>query len=197
MLRAVAKRQGFNDDDIVEDMLHGRSNQKIDVPSGLRGHSTRLDMTTVEKGGQVLMTNDAWEHIESEVAFDSGSVVHVWAPDDCPGYMLQESPGSKRGQSFQMGDGGLVKNLGQKQLNLRDSAVGNDVQSIFQIAAVTRPLMSVGKICDEGQEILFNNTCAIVRSKEGEEFCKFYGEPGGLYVAKLKLGSLAGSAGLE
>jgi len=40
-----------------------------------------------------------------------------------------------------MGDAGLIKNLGQKQLNLRDNAVGNDTQSIFQIAAVTRLLM--------------------------------------------------------
>ena len=136
-------------------------------------------MMTVEKGGQVLMTNVAWEDIEFEVALDSGSVVHVCAPDDCPGYMLQESPGSRRGQSFQMGDGGIIKNPGQKQFNLKDSTVGNDVQSIFQIAAVTRPLMSAGKVCDEGHEILFNNICAVVRSKEGEELCKFHLEPRG------------------
>ena len=103
------------------------------------------------------MTNDAWEDIGFEVALDSGSVVHVCAPDDCPGYMLQESPGSKRGQEFQVGDGGLIKNLGQKQLNLNDSSVGND--------------MSVGKICDEGHEIIFNDICAVVRSKDGEELC--------------------------
>ena len=131
------------------------------------------------------------------MALGSGSVIHVCAADDCPGYMLQESPGRKRGQDFQMGDGGLIKILGQKQLNLRDSAVGNDVQSIFQIASVTRPLMSVGKICDEGHEILFNNICAVVRSKEGEELCKVFRESRGLYVAKLKLRSPAGFAGLE
>ena len=70
-----------------------------------------------------------------------------------------------------MGDGGLIKNLGQKQLNLSDNSVGTDVQSIFETAAVTRPLMSVGKICDEGHEVLFNNICAVVRSKDGEELC--------------------------
>ena len=39
VFRVVAERQGFDDDDddIVEDMLHGRSDHKIDVPSGLRG----------------------------------------------------------------------------------------------------------------------------------------------------------------
>ena len=52
-----------------------------------------------------------------------------------------------------MGDGGTIANLGQKQLNLADNTVGSDVQSIFQIAAVTRPLMSVGKICDEGHNV--------------------------------------------
>ena len=62
-----------------------------------------------------------------------------------------------------MGDGGLIQNLGQKQLNLHDSAVGNDLQFIFQIGAVTRLLMSVGKICDEGHEIIFNNICVVVR----------------------------------
>ena len=65
-----------------------------------------------------------------------------------------------------MGDGCLIKNLGQKHLNLRHSAVGNDVLSIFQIAAVTRPLMSVGKICDEGHEIRFNYICAVVTREE-------------------------------
>ena len=37
VLWAAAKRPGFDDDDVVEDMLHGRSDQKIYVPSGLRG----------------------------------------------------------------------------------------------------------------------------------------------------------------
>ena len=72
-----------------------------------------------------------------------------------------------------MGDGGTIANLGQKQLNLADNTVGSDVQSIFQIAAVTRPLMSVGKICDEGHSVTFDNVCAVVRSKEGQELCRF------------------------
>ena len=92
-----------------------------------------------------------------------------------------------------MGDGGTIPNLGQKHLNLADNIVGSDVQSIFQIAAVTRPLMSVGRICDEGHNITFDNICSVVRDKEGQEFCRFHREPSsGLYVAKLKLNSPAG-----
>ena len=52
-----------------------------------------------------------------------------------------------------MGDGGTIPNLGQTHLNLSNDGVQRDVSSIFQIAAVTRPLMSIGKICDEGHSI--------------------------------------------
>ena len=71
-----------------------------------------------------------------------------------------------------MGGGGTIPNLGQKQLNFSDNAVGSDLQSIFQNVAVTRPLMSVGKICDRVHEITFNNVCAVVNSKDGTELCR-------------------------
>ena len=68
----------------------------------------------------------------------------------------------------------------------------------IQIAAVKRPLMSVGRICDEGHNITFDNIYAVVRDKEGQELCQFHREPsGGLYVAKLRLKSPAGFGRLE
>ena len=73
----------------------------------------KLVMTN-EKESILTATNEALEDLEFEVALDSGSVVHVCAPADCPGYTLQESPGSRRGQEFLMGDGGAIPNFGQK-----------------------------------------------------------------------------------
>ena len=201
ILRAVAERQGIVDADEVEDLLHGRGEQRLQVPPGLRealhsvglGHALApVNILTATEGSSILINNDAWEDLEFEVALDSGSVVHVCAPADCPGYSLEESPGSKRGQEFQMGDGGCIPNLGQMKLNLSDKVINSDVQSIFQIAAVTRPLMSVGKICDEGHTVTFSDVLAVVHNKQGEEICKFHRNPGGLYVAKLKLRSPAG-----
>ena len=64
-----------------------------------------------------------------------------------------------------MGDGGTVPNPGQSQLNLSDCNVGRDIQSVFLIAAVKRPLMSVGRICDEGHKITFNDVIALVNDK--------------------------------
>ena len=91
-----------------------------------------------------------------------------------------------------MGDGGTIPNLGQSQLNLTDDAVGRDIESVFQIAAVTRPLMSVGKICDEGHSITFNAVMAVVHGSDGSELCRFVRNSSGLYVAKLKLRNPAG-----
>ena len=58
--------------------------------------------------------------------------------------------------------------------------------------------MSVGKICDEGHSITFNNIFAVVASKGGDELCRFHRDgPGGLNVAKHKLRSPLGFGGLE
>ena len=80
-----------------------------------------------------LLVNEAqeWEDIEFEVALDSGSVVHVCSLTDCQGYRLGESPGGRRCQAFQIGNGGEIPNLGQSQLNLSDNAIGRDIQSVF------------------------------------------------------------------
>ena len=42
-----------------------------------------------------LYNIDDWNDLEFEVALDSGAVVHVCGPGDCPGYSLEESPGSR------------------------------------------------------------------------------------------------------
>ena len=91
-----------------------------------------------------------------------------------------------------MGDGGTIPNLGQSCLNLTDDKTDRDLQSTFQIAAVTRPLMSVGKICDEGQTVTFSDVMAIVNAKDGSELARFHRSGSGLYVAKLKLRNPAG-----
>ena len=149
-----------------------------------------VNILTVDDPAEILVNTTAWEDIEFEVALDSGSVVHVCAPADIPGYCIGESAGSRRNQEFLMGDGGTIPNLGESGLNLSDGA--KDVHSVFQVAAVTRPLMSVGRICDQGHSITFDAVMAVVKFAEGPELCRFERHSGGLYVAKLKLRSPAG-----
>ena len=149
-------------------------------------------METVETQA-ILIANEDWNDLESEVALDSGAVIHVYSLSDCPGYELDESPGSKRGQVLRLGDGGTIPNFGQMPLNLCDDQ-GNDARSVFQIAAVTRPLMSVGRICDEGHGVTLNAIMSVVRDSGSAEICRFTRQPGVLYVATMKLRSPMGFA---
>ena len=123
------------------------------------------------------------------MALDSGAIVNVCHPDDCPGYVIQESIGSKRGQNFVVGDEGKLANLGEWNLNLEapKGEGSSSVSSIFQVAKVTRPLMSVGHICDQGLNVVFDKLHAIVRNQEGTEVCRFTRGDSGLYTAKMKL----------
>ena len=79
-----------------------------------------------------------------------------------------------------------MANQGQKHLNL--SAGGAQINSVFQIAKVTRPLMSVGKITDGGYQVVFDKEKAVISDQRGKEVCRFVRQNGkGLYVCKLKL----------
>ena len=178
VLKAVAERQGITDDDELERLYSGKSKVRSGIPPGLRralrdiGLGDLLpavNILTVSDPQEILAATSAWEDLEFEVALDSGSVVHVCAPDDIPGYMVQASAGSRRGQEFLMGDGGTIPNLGESCLNLSDA--GRDLRSVFQIAAVTRPRMSVGRICDQGHSVTFNNVMAVVHAADGSELC--------------------------
>ena len=146
---------------------------------------------------ELLVNEQEWEDIEFEVALDSGSIVNVCHPDDCPGYVITESDGSKSGQNFVVGNGGRLKNMGQWNLNLEAPKCqgSNSVTSIFQVAKVTRPLMSVGHICDQGLDVKFNAVNAIVTDAKGTEVCRFTRGPSGLYTARMKLKAPFGRQG--
>ena len=140
----------------------------------LGGSTHLLEATTPPQ----MMVNEAqWEDVEFEVALDSGCTDHVCADVGSPGYVLEESPASRCGGGFTIGDGGILPNQGQKKLHLENDAK-LAIDSVFQIARVARPLMSVGRISD---------TTATVLAPDGTQVFQFVRREGGLYVTKLKL----------
>ena len=104
-----------------------------------------------------------------------------------------EFDAESRQQNVLLDDGGTILNLGQKSLNFCDDQ-SNDVRSVFQSTAVTRPMMSVGRICDEGHEVTFDAVMTIVKDSGGTEICRFTRQPGGLYVVKMKFRNPMGFA---
>ena len=148
----------------------------------------------VDPSTKILNMNDHWEDLEFEVALDSGLIVHIASEMDTPGYHLRESEGSRRKQNFVVGDGGELPNLGEKCLRLETEAE-NQLEATFQVAKVTRPLMSAGLICDRGYEIFMNDVKAEVRTTQGRVVLTFHRRNKGLYKAVLKLKAPFGGRG--
>ena len=79
-----------------------------------------------------------------------------------------------------------IPNQGQVTLGLKGLNKVKAIKSTFQVADVTRPLWSVGRICDEGFKIVFDDKKAEVPDKNGRVVCTF-DRQGGLYLSKLRL----------
>jgi len=62
---------------------------------------------------------------------------------------------------------------------------GKSIKSIFQVADVTRALYSVSKICDDGCEVYFTATEAVI-TNDGKVVTRFARE-GGLYCAEMEI----------
>ena len=73
----------------------------------------------------------------------------VAPPTMAPKVAVQESPGSKRGQSYVSASAGRMPNMGQKVLKIQTNE-GRETTVLYQIVEVCRPLTSVSAICDRG-----------------------------------------------
>ena len=121
-----------------------------------------------------------------EVALDSGAGDHVASKESAPTYKLVESAGSRAGQHFVCAGNKRIPNQGQMTLNLKGPDGAKTIKSTFQVAQVTRPLWSVGRICDEGFKVTFDDQKAEVTDKNGKVVCRF-DRHGGLYLSRLRL----------
>ena len=178
-------------DKIVGENALQQTSGKQDFDDSKLAFSTNLFDMDVEP--EVLMTDD----VDFEVALDSGCVQHVCDEVDTPGYQLEESEGSRRGANFIVGNGSKIPNRGQVNLKLEadnDQQGINALTSTFQIAKVTRPLMSVSRICDGDMTATFDKHKAIVRDASGKVVCVFRRQ-GGLYVCRMKLKAPFGGRG--
>jgi len=133
---------------------------------------------------EAYINEDEWEDIMITVTADSGAGNHVCSREDAPGYSVQPSEGSKRGTGFVGVDGVRIANEGEVELNL--AGPQGKFKSTFQVAKVTRPLMSIARICDKGHRVVFEKSHASVLNAQGQEICRF-ARRGNLYMIDVKL----------
>ena len=135
--------------------------------------------------------NEVPEYIDVDVAADSGAGDNVLSRVDVPGHVVQESPGSRRGQKFKGAGGHVMENEGQMALDmlapLEDEDTYNEVGVTWQVADVCRPLLSVSKVCDKSNHtVTFDAKKAIVRDAKGRIVCVFH-RKGNLYIGRMRV----------
>ena len=82
-------------------------------------------------------------------------------------------------------NGERIPNMGEVTLDME--TLGVPVESTFQVSRISKPLWSVGKICDQGYEVKFSKDRATITNvttgRQIEGFVRDQ-ESAGLYVAK-------------
>ena len=85
-----------------------------------------------------------------------------------------------------MGNGERVENKGQVKLKMKSPGEGGFLMSsVFHVAEITRPLMSVSRICDQDMVCIFEKTHARIVDKEGREVARF-ARDGGATGAQMR-----------
>ena len=82
-------------------------------------------------------------------------------------------------------NGERIPNRGEVKLDLRAGNV--PISSTFQVSRISRPLWSVGKVCDAGYEVTFKKDGASIKHIASGKPVGSFERKQGLYVGQMKL----------
>jgi hypothetical protein len=97
---------------------------------------------------------------------DSASADHVAPQEEFAKFKLEPSEGSKRGKGYIAANGQRVPNLGQKRTEVMTDD-GRKLSITWQITKVTKPLLSVDRLVEGGNEVSLTKTFPYIKNKDG------------------------------
>jgi hypothetical protein len=125
------------------------------------------------------------EFLDINIVLDSGAAEHVADSTEAPGYDIAPSRGSMKGEGWRTANGEIIPNRGEMVLELES---GNQkISSKFQVGRVSRPLWSVGKLCDAGYKVVFDKDNAVVIHKATERPVTTFKRRDSLYTCDMRL----------
>ena len=172
--RAADLRSGRNVVGVVPAVDGRKYARKILQEKGEEFHEADREDRVLKSGvmcftpeDQVLCAATAWQ---SEVAgwkcleciLDSGASESVCPPSMAPLWAIEDSPGSKIGLHYLSANGGRIANRGQQRLPI-ELAGGVRTHAVFQVADVSRPLISVEKLAEAGKALIFGCSGGVIR----------------------------------
>ena len=101
-----------------------------------------------------------------ETVMDSGAAESIAPPSVAPWVKIEESDGSRRGQTYLSASGDRLPNLGEKKLDVTTSG-GQAATATYQVADVTRALCAVSRICDKGNTVTFQAEGGFIENPDG------------------------------
>ena len=116
---------------------------------------------------------------------DSGASAPVAPPTMLPNVTVRPSPGSKRGQKFTSASKHKLNNLGEQRI-MACTEEGDEGEVLFQIADVSKPLVSVSSICERGNRVIFGKSGGVVYNLKTGSQVPFY-RRNGIYVLSMWL----------
>ena len=133
--------------------------------------------------------SQGWHQIE--VVLDSGAADSVCPKDTCPQFAMEDSEASKAGVYYTGANGGKLFNLGQTHVPV---ALDNGARTLatFQVADVSRPLMSVSKVCEMGNRVVFGANGGYILNLETGAATQFV-KKDGIYVFNMWIPPLSES----
>jgi len=132
------------------------------------------------------------EHMETEVAMDSGAVDHVIGPKDLPGSaVVKPAQGKRANRNFTAANGTGMNNYGEVDVVMQGLDDQAEVNGTFAVTDVTRALHSASRIADNDCTIVITKgDCKVYKGEvkiTGRTPLTTYRRKGGLYVRRVKL----------
>ena len=149
--------------------------EEEDKPAEVLGFSWRSEPETYE--------NRKWVKVKSVV--DSGASAPVAPPSMLPNVPVRPSEGSKRGQKYTSASKHKIKNLGEQHCRAFTEN-GEPTEVLFQVADVSKPLVSVSAICENGNRVIFGRSGGVVQNLRTGNQIPFRRE-NGIYILSMWL----------
>ena len=124
------------------------------------------------------MSGSGWRRLSAIMG--SGSAECVAPEDIAKSIPLVEIEASRHGQTYHTADGDIIKNKGEMTVTMY-SETGDQYRARYWITDMTRPLNSVSRVCDQGNNVLFTQTGGWIINHETDRYTWFPWEHG-MYV---------------
>ena len=110
---------------------------------------------TVVPQGVNIVGQAEEEYEEIEMAVDSGATETVVGLDMLSSVELKDSEGSRKGVKYEVADGTLIPNVGEKRFVV-EGEEGYERKMTAQVCDVNKALLSVSKMVKAGNKVVFD-----------------------------------------